>query len=62
MQKKDFWGIILVDVVFLALFIQFLIGLRFAFELLVMWIVVSFCTHVYILRDYVKDIIRWWYE
>lgn len=54
MNKKDFWTIIICNLVVLILLIEYLCGLDVAFECMVVWTVISLLVHIYILKDYVR--------
>ena len=58
MNKKDFWILIMMDVIFVGLLIEaFVFNLELAFWLLTILPGIYLVAHVYILRDYIKDMI-----
>ena len=58
MNKKDFWILIMMDVIFVGLLIEaFVFNMELAFWLLTILPGIYLAAHVYILRDYIKDMI-----
>lgn len=52
MNKKDFWTLVLCDLVVVILLIEHLVGLCLALELMHIWLIVSLLVHIGILRNY----------
>ena len=54
MNKKDFWSLMLFDIVGSILLIEHLAGLEIALEMFLGWSLISFIVHACVLKDYVR--------
>jgi hypothetical protein len=54
MNKKDFWFLMLCNLVTVTLLIEHLCGLCLSLECLCIWTVISLLIHIAILRDYIQ--------
>lgn len=53
MRKKDFWTLLICNLVTLGLLIEYLSGLEVALTCLLVWIVASMIIHICVLKDYI---------
>ena len=53
MNKKDFWTLMLCNIVSAILLVESFCGLEAAFYTLCIWSVISAVTHICVLRNYV---------
>ena len=54
MNKKDFWTLVLCNLVTVTLLIECLFGLCLSLECLCIWTLISLLIHIAILRDYIR--------
>jgi uncharacterized membrane protein YhaH (DUF805 family) len=54
MNKKDFWFLMLCNLVTVTLLVENLFGLCLSIECLCIWTIISLLVHISVLRDYIK--------
>ena len=54
MNKKDFWTLMIFNIVGAILMIEHLSGFELALEFFVGWTIISLIVHIFVLRHYVR--------
>ena len=54
MRKKDFWTLVVCNLVTVILLTEHLCGIDLALECMIVWQILNMMLHIYILRDYAQ--------
>lgn len=54
MNKKDFWTLMLCNLVTVTILIECLFGLCLSLKCFYIWTIISLLIHINVLRDYIK--------
>ena len=54
MNKKDFWTLMIFNIVTVVLAIEHWCGLNLAFEIMLGWTFINLIAHICVLSDYIK--------
>ena len=57
MQKKDFWTLVVCNLVTVILIIEHFCGMDLALEFMIGWQILNMIIHIYVLRDYARPTI-----